>query len=63
MSKTFKEMSTKELKQYLKKNREDESAFLEYSSRFDWSKTQKLNSPEEEEQFIMNLIAERTQNK
>ena len=56
MSKNFQHMSTEELKLYLKTNREDELAFLEYSSRFDWSKAPQFNSPQEEEQFIENLI-------
>lgn len=57
----FKAMSTEELRVYVRQN-DSEEAFEEYHSRLDWKKPPKFNSPEEEEQFIQNLIAEKAGN-
>ena len=63
MNKSFKEMSKEELRQYMDEHQNDETgelAFVEYSSRLDWKTPPKFDTPEEEEQFIISLIRERT---
>lgn len=59
--KNFKDMSTEELRVFVRHN-DSEEAFEEYHSRFDWKKPPKFNSAEEEETFIKELIASRIEN-
>ncbi len=55
----FKDMSTEELRVYVRHN-ESEEAFDEYSSRLDWKTPPKFSSAKEEEKFIKDLIASKT---
>ncbi|MDJ0650119.1 MAG: hypothetical protein QNJ60_15620 [Xenococcaceae cyanobacterium MO_188.B19] len=64
MSKSFKEMTKEELKQYMHNHQDDETgelAFMEYSSRLDWKKVPANATPEQEKQIIEEIIAQRTQ--
>ena len=58
----FQAMSTEELRVFVRHN-DSEEAFEEYHSRLDWKTPPKFNSAEEEEQFIENLLVEKTGNK
>ncbi len=63
MSKSFKEMTNQELRQYMNDHLDDEKgelAFMEYSSRLDWKKVPANATPEEEKRIIEDLIAQRT---
>lgn len=55
----FKLMTTEELRVYVRHN-DSEEAFNEYYLRFNWEKAPKFHSAEEEEQFIKDLIAQKT---
>jgi hypothetical protein len=57
----FKDMSTEELRVFVRHN-DSEEAYEEYRSRLDWKTPPKFNSAEEEEQFINDLIAQKTKN-
>ena len=63
MSKSFKDMTNDELEKYFNNHQDDENselAFLEYSSRLDWNKVPADATPEEEQQIIENLIAQKS---
>ena len=63
MSKSFKEMSTEELREYMNQHTDDESgelAFAEYHSRLNWNRVPVDTSPEEEHRIIKDLIARNT---
>lgn len=62
MSNQYTQMNTEELHQYIIANPEDEQAYIEYSSRLEWKTPPKFNSPQEEEQFIKDLVAKKTGN-
>ena len=55
MSKSFKEMTTEELREYMNQHTEDESgelAFMEYRSRLNWNHVSANISSEEEKDIF-----------
>ena len=62
MSKSFKEMTTEEPREYINQNAADESgelAFMEYRSRLNWNHISANILAEETESTINNLIAKK----
>ena len=62
MSKSFKEMTTEELREYMNQHTADESgelAFMEYRSLLNWNHVPANISSEETEKIINNLIEKR----
>ncbi len=55
----FKEMSTEELRVYVRHN-DSEEAFNEYHSRLEWKTPSEFSSPEEEQKFWEELVKSRT---
>ena len=55
----FKEMSTEELRVYVRHN-DSEEAFNEYHSRLNWKTPPKFASEEEEKQWLKQMIAGKT---
>lgn len=56
----YQAMSTEQLGDFVRIYPDDEEAFIEYNSRLDWKMPPKFNSPQEEEEFIQDLIASKT---
>jgi hypothetical protein len=61
-SNLYKQMSLEELEKFVEANQDNEEAFSEYRSRLDWKTPPEFNSAEEEEQFIIDLITQKTGN-
>ena len=56
----LKKLSNEEIDKLFHEDTSNEDVFSEYHSRLDWKTPPEFNSTEEEEQFISNLITQKT---